>query len=122
MIIKFKLFEQIYSDIDPLGKEDWEIDNLTPLLQIVRKKYPNKNYDKINALSCSNNRLNNLYGIENLVNLKYLFCSNNQLTTLDDIENLINLRAIMCSNNNFSNEYKEYIKDYCLKNKINLYQ
>jgi hypothetical protein len=40
VIIKFNSYIKEHIDIDPYGEEDWEEDNLTPLLQIVRNKYP----------------------------------------------------------------------------------
>jgi Leucine-rich repeat (LRR) protein len=59
-------------DIDPFDEEDWDIDNLSPLLQIVRKQYSNKPYDEITELNCSGNQLTSLEEIENLVNLERL--------------------------------------------------
>jgi hypothetical protein len=159
-----KLFEQyINSDIDPFGEEDWEIDNLPPVLQAVRRQN-NKPYDQITdlychnnqltslegienlvnleRLNCSNNQLINLDGIENLVNLEKLYCSynqltslegienlvnlerlycyNNQLTSLEGIENLVNLKELDCQNNLLKKDYKEYIINYCERNKIRL--
>ena len=80
-----KTFEQ-FNELDPYGEEDWDDDNLTPVLIIAKKQ--NKPYDQITELSCSYNQLTSLEGIENLVNLKELYCHNNQLT----------------------NKYKEYIR------------
>jgi Leucine-rich repeat (LRR) protein len=40
----------------------------------------------VKELSCSNNKLTSLKGIENLVKLKTLNCYNNQLTSLEGIE------------------------------------
>jgi hypothetical protein len=90
-------FENFINEIDPYGEEDWEYDNLSPVLQIAKKQ--NIPYDQITFLSCDNNQLTSLEGIENLVNLKILDCWNNQLTSLEGIENLVNLEALSCSNN-----------------------
>jgi len=78
-----------------------------------------ENLINLEKLNCHNNNLTNLEGIENLVNLKELYCSFNILTDLKGIENLINLQYLSCKFNNFSNNYKQYLIDYC-KNKIYL--
>ena len=143
MIKKYNQYikeELDHLEIDPYGEEDWDDDNLTPILQISKKQ--GKPYNQITYLNCSHQNLTNLDGIENLINLKELNCSNNQLTNLDGIENLINLKILYCSfnqlinlngkenlinltrlycyNNNFLNEYKKYIKEYCKKKNIGL--
>jgi len=69
------------------------------------------------VLYCYNNQLTDLYGIENLTNLRQLICFNNQLTNLEGIESLTNLRYLKCSNNRFTQEYKNYLK---LKLKIRI--
>ncbi len=79
-----------------------------------------ENLVNLEYLYCYNNNLTNLEGIENLINLKYLGCSNYNLTSLEGIENLINLRVLYCSNNNFSDDYKQYLTEYCKNKKINL--
>jgi Leucine-rich repeat (LRR) protein len=129
-------------DMDPFDEEDWEIDNLSPLLQSIRKVYGNKPYDEIIELDCSvnhltslegienlvnlerlycfNNQLTSLEGVENLVNLKYLYCGYNQLTTLEGLENLANLKYLYCKKNRFSEDYKIYLKDYCKNKNISL--
>ena len=129
-----------YSDIDPYGEEIWDDEELNPILYIAKKK--GKPYDQIIGLNCTGNNLDNLEGIENLINLKYLYCFNNNLTNLNEVENLIHLRELHCSNNNltnlneienltkmkflccynnnFSNDYKEYMKGYCKNKKIEL--
>ena len=126
------------NELDPYGEEEWDDDNLTPVLQISKQQ--NKPYEQITRLNCSYQNLTNLDGIENLINLKslycngnylinlngienlinleYLSCSFNRLTSLNGIENLVNLKDLYCLNNNFSNEYKKYIKEYCQKKKI----
>jgi len=128
-----------YSDeIDPYGEEDWDDDELTPVLRIAKKQ--GKPYDQITYFVCSDNGLISLEGIENLINIKLLDCSNNNLTSLNEIgnlinleflycwgnnltnlngvENLINLKYVSCLGNNFSNEYKQYIKEYYEYKKI----
>ena len=85
------------SDIDPYGEEDWDIDNLSPILQMAKNL--GKPYDQIIELICSNKQLTSLEGIENLINLERLYCGNNQLTSLDGIENLTRLRFISCWDN-----------------------
>ena len=100
MIKKYKQYikESIdYSDIDPWGEEDWEFDELTPVLQKAREQ--GKPFDQITILDCFHMDLENLDGIEQLVNLKRLYCHNNQLTSLRGIENLRNLEILYCSNN-----------------------
>ena len=87
-----------HSDIDPWGEEDWEFDELTPVLQKAREQ--GKPFDQIIGLSCSYMKLKNLDGIEQLVNLEILYCSyGNQLTSLKGIENLNNLRVLYCRHN-----------------------
>jgi hypothetical protein len=86
-----------HSDIDPWGEEDWEADELSPVLQKAREQ--GKPFDQITILNCSHMNLKNLDGIEQLVNLEILDCSNNQLTSLREIENLRNLERLDCSNN-----------------------
>jgi Leucine-rich repeat (LRR) protein len=121
-----KLFEQyndnVHSNIDPYGEEDWEYDNLSPVLQLARKQ--NKPYDQIIELDCSYNQLTSLEGIENLVNLEGLYCSDNQLTSLEGIENLINLKELICSNNQLTSlegiENLIHLKGlYCSDNQLN---
>src|SRR5574343_701975 len=100
MVKKYKQYikETIdYSEVDPWGEEDWEFDELTPVLQKSREQ--GKPFDQITSLDCSNMSLENLDGIEQLVNLKELDCYDNQLTSLRGIENLINLEILDCSNN-----------------------
>ena len=124
MIKKYKHFLKenniVYSsdEIDPYGEEIWEDDELTPVLRIAKKQ--GKPYNQIIELECSNKGLMNLEGIENLRNLEFLFCDNNNLTELEEIENLRNLAFLTCSNNNFSNDYKQYLIDYCKNEKISL--
>ena len=54
MIKKYNQYikENKYIDIDPYGEEDWEIDNLSPILQMARNL--GKPYDQIIELICSN--------------------------------------------------------------------
>ena len=99
MVKNYKDYIKEHLDIDPFDEEDWEIDNLSPLLQIVRKKYGNKPYDEITELYCSYNQLTSLKGIENLVNLEEFDCGDNQLTSLEEVENLVNLKEFHCYNN-----------------------
>jgi hypothetical protein len=100
MIKKYKQYikEDIdHSDIDPWGEEDWEFDELTPVLQKAREQ--GKPFDQITRFDCSSMNLKNLDGIEQLVNLKILYCSYNQLTSLKEIENLRNLEKLVCYSN-----------------------
>ena len=105
-------------ELDPYGEEDWDDDNLTPVLQIAKQE--NKPYDQITYLNCSYKNLTNLDGIENLINLRALDCYNNLLTNLNGIENLVNLECLYCYDNNFSNDYKRYLKEHCKKKNIEL--
>jgi Leucine-rich repeat (LRR) protein len=136
-----KLYEGFKEDIDIFDEEDWdetEIDknsliywlnqryefNLDKLKTIDCSYYELENLNGIGKcinltdLNCSNNQLENLNGIENCINLDYLYCYNNNLTELKGIENFINLKILYCKNNQFSNEYKEYLKNYCKEKRI----
>src|SRR5574343_867786 len=86
-----------YSDIDPWGEEDWESDELTPVLQKAREQ--GLPFDQIIELDCPHMNLENLDGIEQLVNIEKLRCYGNQLTILRGIENLRNLEILDCHNN-----------------------
>jgi DNA-binding XRE family transcriptional regulator len=57
--------------------------------------------EKIKWLSCHNNKLTQLKGLDKLVNLEMLFCNNNQLTELD-LSNLVNLKEVYCYINNIT--------------------
>jgi len=105
-----------HNDIDPWGEEDWEADELTPVLQRARKQ--GVPFDQIIELSCSYMNLKNLDGIEKLVSLKILYCYNNQLISLEGIENLRNLEELWCRNNNFTKEYEGYLINYCKEKNI----
>jgi len=133
----------VYSsdEIDPYGEEDWDDEDLTPILRIAKKT--GLLYDQMTVLDCSNKNLTNLEGIENLINLEYLdcdsnhlttlegienckklthlYCNDNNLTSLEGIENLVNLKVLWCKFNNFSNEYEQYLKEYCKNNNISLF-
>ena len=143
MIKKYKQYikEDIdYSDIDPWGEEDWESDKLTPVLQKAREQ--GVPFDQITELNCSRMDLENLDGIEQLVNLETLYCNHNQLTSLEGIENLNNLEMIWCDDNQltslrienlrnlkflycygdqFTNDYIKYLRDYCKEKNIELF-
>ena len=144
MIKKYKQYikETIdYSEVDPWGEEDWEDDELSPVLQRAREE--GKPFDQITILNCSHmnlknldgidqlvnleilyctyNQLTSLRGIENLRNLKVLVCYYNQLTCLDGIENLRNLEMLRCHNNQFTKEYIKYLRDYCEEKNIELF-
>jgi len=100
MIKKYKQYikEDIdYSEVDPWGEEDWGVDELSPVLQKAREQ--GKPFDQIIILNCYRMNLENLDGIEQLVNLKILYCSHNQLTSLRGIETLNNLEELYCSYN-----------------------
>jgi Leucine-rich repeat (LRR) protein len=141
MIKKYKQYikETIdHSDIDPWGEEDWDADELSPVLQKAREQ--GKPFDQITRFDCSSMNLKNLDGIEQLVNLeilwcdhnqltslreienlrnlKFLHCHNNQLTILEGIENLRNLKYLYCRNNNFTNKYNQHLKEYCKEKNI----
>jgi len=80
-----------------------------------------ENLVNLRFLDCSYNNLTSLKGIENLVNLIELICFDNNLTSLEGIESLINLQILYCFDNNFSDDYTQYLIDYCTKKKIDLY-
>ncbi len=127
------------NDIDPYGEEIWD-DDLTPVLKIARKQglpYGQitrlncsidsltslegiENLTKLESLECSFNKLYNLKGIENLIGLKKLSCHHNNLINLDEIKSLINLEYVNCWNNDFSEEYHQYLIEYCENKKIQL--
>ena len=80
-----------------------------------------ENLINLETLYCYRNNLTDLNEIENLINLKDLSCwGNYYLTNLNGIENLINLKDLWCSNNDFSEEYKQYLKEFCKNKKIRL--
>jgi len=113
MIKKYTQYikENKHLDIDPYGEEDWDIDDLPTILQLVRKS--GNPYDRIILLDCSYRDLTSLEGIENLISLKRLYCYNNQLTSLKNIENLTNLKLLNCS-------YNELTSLESIKNLTNL--
>ena len=136
-----KLFEQFVDPFDPFGEE--VLYKESTFLNWLKEKYPDETkWREIKGISCENNQLTSLEGIENLVNLRSLYCYNNQLTSLKEIENLVNLKILYCSrnqltslegienlvnlkylycyNNRFPNEYKEYLKNYCKEKGIRL--
>ena len=88
--------EQNKHDLDPYGEDDWDDELLPPVLEIAKRQ--GKPYDQIISLVCTNNQLTSLEGIENLVNLQVLYCTNNQ----------------------FSVDYKNYLRSYFKKRKIEL--
>jgi len=92
----------VYSsdEIDPYGEENWDDEDLTPILRIAKRQ--GLPYDQITELFCHGNDLTNLNGIENLVNLEYLTCSYNNLINLKGLENLVNLELLRCSFNNLT--------------------
>ena len=107
--------------------EDEEYDDLEdPLTIKVINCYNNsltslggvENLINLKELHCFNNSLVSLDGIENLINLEWLNCSYNSLTSLGGVENLINLKGLYCSNNSFSDEYKNYLRNYCIEKSI----
>ncbi len=79
-----------------------------------------ENLSNLQVLFCSYNNLTNLKEIEKLINLEGLYCHNNNLISLKEIENLTKLGTLYCYENNFSEEYKQYLKKYCVKKKIYL--
>lgn len=109
-------------EIDPFGEEEWDYDNLSPVLRIARKQAEGQDisYDQMISLYCNNSKLTDLKGIEELISLESLFCNNNLLTSLEEIKNLPNLRYIFCFFNNFSIEYKNYLREYCKDKNIKL--
>jgi Leucine-rich repeat (LRR) protein len=126
MIKKFNNYikEQLNrSDLDPYGEEDWDDENLSPILFEIKKQglpyeqiieldisYKNltnlegiENLSNLQILYCDYNQLTSLEGIENLINLQILYCDYNQLTSLEGIENLSNLETLSCRNNRLTN-------------------
>ena len=124
MIKKYKQYikETIdHSNIDPWGEEDWESDELTPVLQKAREQ--GKPFDQITELNCSYNQLTSLDGIEKLRNLEILYCYYNHLTSLRGIENLRNLEVIWCYYNQLTSleeiENLRNLKElYCSNNQL----
>ena len=58
------------------------------LQEYLDNKYTKEEQLELTTLSCSNNQITSLKGIENLTKLTWLSCSKNQLTSLKGIENL----------------------------------
>ncbi len=122
-----------YDQIIGLDCSNKGLTSLEGIENLVKLKYFNcgsnnltnlkgiENLFNLKELRCQNNNLTNLEGIENLINLKTLNCFNNNLTTLEGIENNNNLQYLRCHNNHFSDEYKQYLKDYCENKNIKLY-
>jgi internalin A len=90
-----------YSDIDPYGEEIWDDDELNPILYIAKQQ--GRPYEQIIELNCSYKKLNNLDGIQIMINLRRLDCYNNRLTSLEGIEKLTNLISLDCSRNDLTN-------------------
>jgi DNA-binding XRE family transcriptional regulator len=57
--------------------------------------------EEVKWLSCHNNKLTQLKGLDKLVNLEMLFCHNNQLTELN-LSSLFNLKEVYCYINNIT--------------------
>jgi Leucine-rich repeat (LRR) protein len=81
--------------------EDYFIDN----------NYSLEEQKELTFLSCRNNKLTSLEGIENCTKLKELYCSTNQLTSLNEINKCINLKYLYCDNIIDITQYKDKI-DY----------
>jgi Leucine-rich repeat (LRR) protein len=99
-----KLYEN-FKDIDIFDEEDWdEIENDGSFLTWLNKNYPDKNIWKtITYINCFNNKLENLNGIENLINLQEFNCTCNEIISLNGIKNLTNLKSLYCYNNKLIN-------------------
>ncbi len=93
-----------------------------PFMDWLLKNHPDKSkWKNITEINCSNQKLINLDGIENLVNLKGLYCVGNQLTELN-LENLVNLTNLSCYNNRLTELNVEKLVNlkylYCYSNKL----
>ena len=110
-----------HDEIDPYHEEIWDEEDLSPILNIAKKQ--GKPYDQITILDCRDNNLDNLEGIENLINLQILGCHDNNLTSLNEMKNLTNLEVLDCSINNLiSLEGIENLMNlrslYCYRNNL----
>jgi len=106
-------FDEEEFDFEEFDEEDWDI------------KFKLYCDDKGISLSVTELWINNkgfksLKGLNNFTNLYLLFCPNNQLTDIEGLDKLKNLEKLYCYNNNFSEEYKDYIIEYCRNNHIEL--
>jgi len=75
---------------------------------------------ELTNLDCYRNNLTSLCNFDNLTKLTKLSCGRNQLEKIDGLEKLKNLKRLSCSDNRFSNEYINYLIEYCEKNNIQL--
>ena len=86
--------------VDPFGEDDWdEVEPDRTFLTWLKIKYPDvSKWKDITSISCINQDLTDLIGIDKLINLRELYCYNNQLTNLNVTKN-INLKQLYCFNN-----------------------
>ena len=109
-----------YNPLDPYGEEDWNDEDLTSNF-IKRLEKDRKSLNGILVLECAHQNLSTITGINKLKNLRALYCNNNQLINLDGIEDLNKLRSLCCYDNPFSDQYKNYLINYCREKKIILH-
>ena len=111
--------ENLLSDLDGISKLRY-----LKILNCQRNKIKTFedicNISELEQLYIFENRLIQLEGLEKMKRLQVLSCGGNHLKNLDGIEDLPNLRGIYCQHNEFSERYKTFLKDYCLRNKIKL--
>lgn len=120
--------EEQYLLIDDIGLTDLigieRFTNLTHLEfsnNLITDLTPIKDLN-LKLLNCSNNKLKDLKGIENITSLKDIDCQHNYLTNLDELENLTKLNTLRCQNNNIVSlkgiENKKLNYLYCRYNNI----
>jgi hypothetical protein len=118
---RLKLFEQFD---DPFGEETLKSYEKT-FSSWFKDEYSNDStrdfvFTTLTRINCSYAELTSLKGIEKLINLKKLFCYNNRLSDIDEIKSLFKLEELWCYNNSFSEEYKDWLRNYCKEKNIGL--
>jgi Leucine-rich repeat (LRR) protein len=74
-------------------------------------------------IDCRKEKLIDLNGIEEFINLRFLYCGDNKLTELPDLNNLCNLQILNCSHNRLTklpdlSSLKKLQYLYCRSNKL----
>jgi hypothetical protein len=89
-----------FPDIDPLGEENWDDVNV---LNVIRERYPDMPFEDIKECNISYAKLQDLNGIQALVNLESLNCSHNMLTNIEILQELKHLIILNVSHNQLEN-------------------
>ena len=81
---------------------DIDVEEVTKLSCYNNQLTELKGLDKLvnlEDLDCHSNQLTELKGLDKLVNLEWLNCRSNQLTELKGLDKLVNLEELYCENN-----------------------